>query len=298
MNAEEADFKGKPAEKKALPPLSRRGLEALEFMVDHKVWLMAQNLMTSSVNWDRGNAHYRSLPKNPNGGENLGAPHVDFNVLESLRMRGYVRQLDKAKLCEKYGLPSDDNIMGTDRERGRRYGYFAWYDLPYGPTKEGFDFLESMRGRLAELRAADAARPEELIVVKGRDYGRHFEREADFAGALCRVVRRTPKRIYVEVIDRGVAGSFVQGSGGSGSYVDPADVFMEGVTRERFEAMKPATKAFMESIEGAKDMMEADIEAVLAPIRQRYAQRKVQLIAQYDDEVKGVPEEKPLEPKR
>ena len=118
-----------------------------------------------------------------------------------------------------------------------------------------------------------------LVIVRGGTKHNHSKFES-----LCRVIRQTGKRCYVDVVEARSRGGFVEGVCGyenTGQYVSKADIMVENATTELFHKLIELEKQQKEWLR-ALDRRELE---ELAPLRRRFANRRVQRFAQFDDEV-------------
>lgn len=124
--------------------------------------------------------------------------------------------------------------------------------------------------------------------------------------ALCKVIRETEQRLYVVPVINNYEGSLgkterlptefhplIRGNQKS-KYVERSDVVAEVSSVEHYRQMLNATWAFQDSLKNATDQMQEEI----APIQQRFEQRRAQLMAQLEDECRPQEENSsPSEPK-
>jgi hypothetical protein len=120
----------------------------------------------------------------------------------------------------------------------------------------------------------------QLVVVRA---GTKF-RDAKFE-TLCRVVRETGKRCYVEIVETDTTYSSTYGVHGykdTGQYVNKSDIVVEDANSELFRKLvshEQEHKKWMMSL-GTQE------EDELRPVRRRFADRRTQKFAQFDDEVR------------
>lgn len=122
-----------------------------------------------------------------------------------------------------------------------------------------------------------------LVIVRG---GTQPHRHSKFE-SLCRVTRQTGKRCYVDVVEARSRGGFVEGVCGyenTGQYVSKADIMVEDATTELFHELIELEKKQKEWLQ---ELDRRELEE-LAPIRKRFADRRVQQFAQFDNEVRAL----------
>lgn len=262
-------------------PLADAALETLAAMVDEDLVLLTSSSIqghgpTLMALDGRGRANSDKLPFK------LGRA-----ALDALSARGYVDRGDRDKL--------DDVIRGRWaaagnpprlNRRGEPLSFFLWQDLPHVVTEAGRAALEAERGRLADIRAArrDAQENPRFVVAARARYGTKLPG----AGQLLRVVKETDSRFVVEVANEdGTRAEQPQWSGlvkgnGSNQYIEKADVIAVDVTPAQWRAMRRATDDFSSSVSDADSQAQAEI----APILRRAEERKAQLMAQLEDEMR------------
>ena len=121
-----------------------------------------------------------------------------------------------------------------------------------------------------------------LVIVRGGTNPHHSKFES-----LCRVVRQTEKRCYVELVEARSRGAFVDGVHGyedTGQYVDKADIVVEDATIMLFRSLIELEKQQKEWLAALNRQEDEE----LAPVRKRFADRRGQKFAQFDDEVREV----------
>lgn len=161
------------------------------------------------------------------------------------------------------------------------------FNSQYAATDKGRAAWEKYRSILEKADAKQAekdANARRLVVVSSK--GRWSSEKRTYAG-LFRVVRETDKRLYVEGVK--MAGTVsdwqtpVEGRPG-GQYVSRDDVVLDGVTEEKFDRLV--------AFENSKFAHYADLkrqeEDELEPIRKRYADRREQAEAMFDDELREI----------
>lgn len=210
-------------------------------------------------------------------------------AFDALYSRGYVAQVNKDKVEQR--LRAIGAAIGKappfDMDGGR---YLAWYNQPYVVTAAGQKAVAAtLREQVADIRRERQAMEENprYLVAALANYGGHRQ---PGAGNLYRILRETGGRYYVDsqvvapgagVHFSGVADLSCHGTGAN-SYIERADVVAVDVTLEQHRAMVRATSDYLASVTAAASQMEAEI----APIRRRHADRAKQLAAQLADEMR------------
>jgi len=118
-----------------------------------------------------------------------------------------------------------------------------------------------------------------LVIVRGGTNHQHSKFES-----LCRVIRQTGKRCYVELVEARSRGGFVDGVHGyedTGQYVNKTDIMVESATIMLFRKLVELEKQQKEWLAALSRQEEEE----LAPIHKRFVDRRVQRFAQFDDEV-------------
>ena len=161
---------------------------------------------------------------------------------------------------------------------------FAWYDHPYHINAAGRAIFEKHYAEYTEWRERLMERnkaTERLIIIK---IDERFPTRHRKYGGLCKVVRETNKRCYVEVIQ--IPSTYASEIHGHGNnvYVDKADITMDNVTLGMFQRLRDTENDYLRW----KDERDQEMEAELAEIRDKYAQRDKQRQAQLDDEFNEV----------
>ncbi len=174
----------------------------------------------------------------------------------------------------------------------------------YAITDEGRRVLEALRPQLLRIQEERSAPIDQgrLVAVADCDWG---ELRKPGVSALCKVIRETEQRLYVVpvIVNHGrfaqndapldVFHPLIRGNRKS-KYVERSDVVAEVSSVEHYRQMLNATWAFQESLKNATDQMQAEI----APIQQRFEQRRAQLLAQLEDGCRPQEENSsPSEPK-
>jgi len=175
----------------------------------------------------------------------------------------------------------------------------------YAITDEGRRVLEMLRPQLLRIQEERAAPIDQgrLVAVADCDWQ---GRRLPGVSALCKVIRETAQRLYVVPVINNHKTSLgkterlptefhplIRGTQKS-KYVERSDVVAEVSSVEHYRQMLNATWAFQDSLKNATDQMQEEI----APIQQRFEQRRAQLLAQLEDECR--PQEQnssPSEPK-
>ena len=165
-------------------------------------------------------------------------------------------------------------------ERTKDFGW-AWYDHPYEMTDEGRAVTEKHRHRYEEhlrKRAAARAEVERLVIVKNTS---RYSDKRDCA-ALCRVVKETDKRLYVERVD--TSDRWVPTIEGSrkNTYVAKTNVYMDGVTQEEWEVRRRVEDERLAWEKEVRAQMAEEIQA----IKDRYKDRIDQGKYRFDDQIR------------
>lgn len=274
-------------------PLSDAALETLAAMVDDDLLLLSCS---------SGMGHSPRLMAKDGRGR-ADPDKMPFKItrqsLEALLGRGFIERGDSAKLDEviREGRTAAGKPPRVN-SKGQPISAFAWYDIPNVVTGVGKAALEAERGRLADIRAArrHAEESPRFVVAARNNYGDRLPG----VGSLLRVLRETETRYYVErANDDGTRAeryshdSVVHGAFPN-HYVEKENVVAVDVTPEQWRAMRRATEDFVSSTSG----VEAQAESEIAPILRRAAERKEQLLAQLEDELREVTGKAPAPFKR
>lgn len=208
-------------------------------------------------------------------------------TFDALSRRGYIQQVRKDKveeLLHKVGARLGQKPP-FDMDGGK---YLAWYDRPHAVTAAGREALVGLRERVEDIRRDRAAMVESprFLVAAISDYS---GRSKPGAGNLYRIIRETEGRFYVDRQPVALGGDqtlrahdLVRRGSKTSSYIDKADVVALDVTPEQHQRMVRATIDYVQSVTAATSQMEAEI----APIRRRHAEREIQLQAQLADEMR------------
>lgn len=237
-------------------PLVRMLCTLIDF--NAKIW--------SFTSW--GGSHHTSwnyrgkFPAAPDGREQK--PDVTGTVVNKALKDGLVKREDNGGLSHK--------------------GLF------YSITDAGREFAEKWRHLLEEVAQSTTF----LIVKNG---GRYSTLDKGMVGPLCKVVRETDKRIYVEVIRWGMAikatathfpwCSEIHGNAPN-EYVDVADVFMRDVDPEKYEAIWRESVEYAEWQTSVSKAQAQEEEDLLAEMRKRFADRRLQRQAQFVDTLRDL----------
>lgn len=224
-------------------PLSIPALLALEFAADRGLLMvMASGSRGSSPTWEFMRT---PTPDNQRPGRvrGEGVPHVEAATANALAARSCIQGGTRNDLDRSLGIEPGQVASAADPVAWAKRSPLSWYETPYTVTDAGRMALEAGRARLAGWRAAEAGRaaapPEYLAVGRGRNPG---------VGALCRIVSRTPRRVYVEVVDGGgvrdatVAVTDSTRNGASIAYVAVEDVLVDGIDPEDWRRLAAATR--------------------------------------------------------
>lgn len=121
----------------------------------------------------------------------------------------------------------------------------------------------------------------QLIIVRGgpKFFNARFE-------TLCHVIRETDTRCYVEVVEKfsrySVYGVHGYENHGSGEYVNKSDIVVEDANVDLFRSL---VRLENEQKNWLRELaLNEGVE--LEPIQKRYADRRGQKFAQFDDEVR------------
>lgn len=171
----------------------------------------------------------------------------------------------------------------------------------HGPSALGKGLLANLRPRLEEIRQARSRLLEEgRIVVTKRHFNTYGRGYIPGVGDAYRVLRETASRLYaIRVVlhpedpdrfipERKNFDSYLRGSAPN-CYLERDSILAENVTPAQYRRMLAATASFEASLGQANEQMENE----LAPIRQRFEQRRAQLLAQLEDEMQNAPEAPP-----
>ncbi|SOC27367.1 hypothetical protein [Thalassospira xiamenensis] len=203
---------------------------------------------------------------------------ISYTVVEGLTARGFLKRLN----LDRY-----NDAHGTDIPKLLNTSIL-------GITREGRQFLAEQKGRLDKLFEQDelAYGQERLAIVKAATRGSyHFATIVDKsrrAGELCLIIRETEARYYVQVLekvrrrpDEHMTSSFVEGSRDK-YYVAKDKILATDVTREQYDAIRKSDEEYLASLEIAKSQRDEEME----PILKRFEDRKIQLQAMRDDELR------------
>lgn len=247
-------------------------LRVLQFMVDHGCYITASSGLSGARKLDHWNEEVQRRKKS---GE--AVPKIS-NMLIAFALRdGIIERLPKKPLKDGNGggwSISDD---------GRKW---AWYDNPYRITDLGRKFVKAHKALLdaddAEKAVAEAN--EEYIITKARDY---VHRRRDI-GALCKVLRKSGKRVYVRVINTAGFDNYecqVSGRDGAETYVEISDIQHFGVRPQAYPKLVEISVERARWLAEVETQERDEITAALAPIRTRYEQRRAQKDAQIAEEI-------------
>jgi hypothetical protein len=175
----------------------------------------------------------------------------------------------------------------------------------YAVTDEGRRVLEALRPQLLRIQEERAVPIDQGRLVAMANCGWRGEHKPGVS-ALCKVIRETAQRLYVVPVINSYEGSFgkterlptefhplIRGNQKL-KYVERSDVVAKVSSVEHYRQMLNATWAFHESLKNANAQMQEEI----APIQQRFEQRRAQLLAQLEDECRPQEQDSsPSEPK-
>ncbi|MFC4236101.1 hypothetical protein ACFOY8_12760 [Thalassospira xianhensis] len=225
-----------------------------------------------------GFANYEARRKNRELSVHDRAITVSHSVIEGLTNRGFLKSLNLDRYNDAHGtvIPKSMNTSVL------------------GITKEGQKFLAEQKGRLDTLYAQDesAYGHERLVIVKAATRGSYhsgtIENKSRRAGELCQIIRETEARYYVQVIeevqrrpDEYMTTSFVEGSRDK-YYVAKDKILASDVTRAQYDAIRKSDEEYLSSMDVARAQRDEEME----PILKRFEDRKIQLQAMRDDELR------------
>lgn len=194
------------------------------------------------------------------GDDNYDIPKSMKSYL--LLRAGWLKRLDKNK------FPEDS---------------FAWFDHPETITDEGRKIANEYRHELVaydKKQEEERAKIERLVISKNCNAWGEQKRFA----ALCRVIKETPKRLYVELVKQESRyGDPIRGSRNN-RFIERDDVMVDNATEEMFDRLMKLESEQKEWNKSLNDQLQAELE----PIRKRYEQRAKQGEARFEDEIKEV----------
>lgn len=208
---------------------------------------------------------------------------ITKSASDALHDRGYVVRVERDEIDARLraarvagGLPPRVN------GQGKPIPLIQHFESVSEITEGGLKALAAERGRLDDIYAARRVMEEQprFLVVARNEYGNRLAG----AGALVRIVRETEGRFYVtrrpeDDEARRVSHDWLIKGNHPTLYVEKADVVAVDVTEDQWKAMRAATRDFEEAAAQAKAQMDAEI----APIMRRAAQRREQLLAELAD---------------
>lgn len=151
----------------------------------------------------------------------------------------------------------------------------------YSITNEGKKAIaDRLPDIVAEIESASSAN-KKLVILKTRPSSYYMKVKKYRFAALAEVVRETPKRVYVNIIDKVTSEYNIVEGYGNATYVDVNQVVASDVTREQWEQAKAAQAEHITWT----DNLAVEEKDELAPIIKRYEDRRIQGAAQFEDAV-------------
>ena len=256
------------------PPI--RVLTALESMVDEDVLLI-----TSSGSGGQQSVHLSLRPtlERPHPGFHNGLHDIAPTIARGLFARDCCLKIDKDAMAKALGLLPGTAPSANDKAAWAKRPPFAWYETAYEVSDQGRRLLEEHRETLAEWRKTEAEKPQEFIAILTAGRG------AKGVGAWCRVIRRTEKRVYLEIVDHGqVKGSTGRIEGGSEKYVAVEDIFPEEIDHATWKRLAEATRERQE----AQQRAEKRLHDKIMDLRNEWNSQERQIDAQFEDEISEI----------
>jgi hypothetical protein len=270
---------------------SMASMPVLLFLADHPELLIVSS--STGISRDRMHFHYhngsryrdrsdyKSYAENdedkPKQYYNDPAPEIPKNLathrwLQSGWMKNFNRGPSK----------SDD--------KNNPNNHWAWYDHPYQLTDAGRVMANKWRSEYDKVAAAKelARKKVERYIVVSNTGGDFFGKNQRKYAALCKVIKETDKRIYVERVitpeEPTKYSNYVSSIQGSHlkQYIARDVIVADGVTIAEYEAMRRVETANITWLSGIKEREEAELDV----IRERYDLQREQGEAMFADELR------------
>ncbi len=255
-----------------------KALILLEYLVDRDA------VLTTSSTTRGGGTIFATLLRptperpRPGGRHDPGAPAVDNAAWKALWSRGAFDFPRREDVDRSLGIEPNQVADASDKEAFARASPFAWYEQLNYPNAEARRILEASRGRLAAHRAAEAERVDEFVVARrgARLPG---------VGALCRVVERTARRLFVDVVAPGPAsGADAVGHYGDRRLLSPDDVLPIRVTRAAWGRLVDVTSDYDARVGAARRTYEGEV----AKLRLLFQSAEAQARAELEDAMREI----------
>ena len=261
--------------------ISLRAFKLLSLLADYPLAYLEEG---QGIRGDYSFAFLRGVPKDVWKGK---LQMQEVNVVTD-RKRGFVHNY--------HGTFGTDSDQGNERRkqfftsRGIK-GHFNgnYYEI----SEKGRRFVEENRALFIAAEAEREAAVRYVVVKRAQSHHSVFSSahvSAPGIGPLCKVIRETAKRLYVEVVKMPKArkfevclDAFVQGTPGN-QYVDRENVMIDPVDPDAYDTMLIADREYQGYLSERADEEAAEIAA----IKLRFKQRREQRDAQFQDEISEI----------